>query len=131
MCLREHQQPPLVCRSILDALWTELEDTVVYDDYVADYLQIWESRYDRLATAVRDADISAALDAVLSVKSSASMVGAARLATLAAEVEQSIRSERLAGVIPLLSTLATCGRSTLEELRAIPPGRHVGLRAGG
>ena len=85
--------------------------------FARDYAQMWEQRYDSLASALDRGDEAAALDAVLSVKTSSSMVGGLRLAQLAADVELLIRSGNLAEAAGQLREVADRGRETVEELQ--------------
>src|SRR6478736_6174903 len=76
-----------------------------------------DQRYDALATALDRRDQAAALDAVLSLKTSSSMVGGLRLAELAAELEEVIRSGSLSQAASRLGDVAARGNETVDELQ--------------
>ena len=57
------------------------------------------------------------MDAALSLKNSALMVGATRLAKLAIEVQRLVKNGDLAGVQQLLPAVARAGALTVNELK--------------
>ncbi|QCO97169.1 Hpt domain-containing protein [Arthrobacter sp. 24S4-2] len=78
--------------SVLQTLRCELEPDAEYCTvFVNSYIQQLPRRLDRLRLAVETMDMDAAMDAVLSVKTSSMMVGAAYLSTLADELETILR----------------------------------------
>lgn len=117
MAGQEYPDLPLVARDILDALHDELADPQLYRLYVGQYLAMWPNRYQRLVSALQAENNEALMDAVLSVKTSAGMLGALRLVRLAREVEDEVRSQRMYRVRVLLPELELCGRLTSEQLR--------------
>lgn len=108
---------PLVSGDIFNRLQEDLEDTEIARRYLLDYLQMWEDRYVRLSAAVDAGNIEAAMDAVLSVRTSARMIGALRLTILATRIEQYLAAGNTQGAALLLNELEVCGRLTMEELR--------------
>jgi hypothetical protein len=85
--------PPLLDRSVLDRLGKELDDdgggyTRIF---VANFIICLPGRIDRLRLALTTGDLEAAVDAVLSLKTSSQMVGAERLAVLAMALETEVR----------------------------------------
>lgn len=84
---------PLVDQRVLRRLRAELGSDADYTDtFVSNYLNQLPLRISRLHTALCSADSHAAMDAVLSLKTSSRMVGAACLGALAAELETLLRS---------------------------------------
>ncbi|OUE07743.1 hypothetical protein CMsap09_02245 [Clavibacter michiganensis] len=67
---------------------------------------------------MRSGDRQAALDACLSVKSSAAMVGALRLSGLAGLLERAIRAADQAGSRALLPELAEVGERSMDAMRS-------------
>lgn len=107
---------PLVSREVLDVLQEGVGAPEVYREYVGRYLAMWPGRYQRLVSALGSGDEEALMDAVLSVKTSAGMLGALRLARLVLDMEDAVR-ERIGGVRARLDELELCGRLTMEQLR--------------
>lgn len=117
MAGQDYRDFPLITREVLDILRDEIAAPEVYGEYVGRSLAMWPSRYRRLASALNSGDEEALMDAVLSVKTSAGMMGALRLARLAAEMEDAVRERRMSVVRALLDELENCGRLTMEQLR--------------
>lgn len=117
MAGQESRDLPLVAREILDALHDELAAPELYRAYVGRYLEMWPGRYRRLVSAVDAEDDEALVDAVLSVKTSAGMLGALRLEQLALDMEDAVRKRRMDRVRALLAELELCGQLTTEQLR--------------
>ena len=84
--------------------------------FVVDYVRLWDSRYSRLVSALHNTDFAAAMDVVLSIKTASQMAGAERLAKLAAEAQDLVRSQDHAGLVALLEPLEQCGQATMHEL---------------
>lgn len=57
------------------------------------------------------------MDAVLSVKTSAGMLGALRLEQLALKMEDAVRKQRMDKVRVLLTEMEICGQLTMVQLR--------------
>lgn len=108
------KQLPLIDLGVLRDLEQQVGDPSVAQSFVRDFIRIWDHRYTRLAQAVEAGDMEARMDAVLSVKASSSMAGAARLAHLAAGFELLIRDGDLT-VAALLPGIRTCGEETIKE----------------
>lgn len=85
--------------------------------FARDYAKMWDRRYLSLASALERRDEAAALDAVLSVKTSSAMVGGLRLAQLAGELETAIRAGDLEHAQSLLGDVAERGGETMDELQ--------------
>ena len=108
---------PLVDPSALQDLGEQVNSAAVAKGFARDYAQMWDHRYESLSTALDRHDEAAALDAVLSLKTSSSMVGGVRLAELAAELEDLIRAGRLEEAVPRLDEVAARGSETVDELQ--------------
>ena len=85
--------------------------------FVADYIRLWDSRYSRLVSALHTTDFPAAMDVVLSIKAASQMAGAERLARLAADAQALVRKQDRSGLAALLEPLEQCGQETMDELR--------------
>lgn len=120
MAGEDYRDFPLIAREVLDVLEDEIAAPGIYTEYVRQYLAIWPDRYRRLVSALNSGDEDALLDAVLSVKTSAGMMGALRLARLASALEDAVRERRLGEVRAFLDELEDCGRLTMEQLRQEP-----------
>lgn len=116
----------LVDRSVLDRLGKELDDdgegyTRIF---VANFITCLPGRIERLRLALTTGDLEAAVDAVLSLKTSSQMVGAERLASLAMDLETEVRGKasrsdmmalpKLAAAF--LGPIARCGSQTVHIL---------------
>ncbi|QDY90405.1 Hpt domain-containing protein [Arthrobacter sp. UKPF54-2] len=108
---------PLVDPAALQDLGEQLNSAAVAKGFARDYAQMWDRRYEALATALDRRDQAAALDAALSLKTSSSMVGGLRLAELAADLEEAIRSGHLAEAASRLDDVAARGSETVDELQ--------------
>ncbi|MGO4120051.1 Hpt domain-containing protein [Arthrobacter sp. YAF16] len=108
---------PLVDPAALQDLGEQLNSAAVAKGFARDYAEMWDQRYDSLAGALERRDQAAALDAVLSLKTSSSMVGGLRLAELAGELEESIRGGDLGRAASLLDDVAARGSETVDELQ--------------
>lgn len=128
----------LVDRSVLDRLGKELDDdgegyTRIF---VANFITCLPGRIERLRLALTTGDLEAAVDAVLSLKTSSQMVGAERLAGLAMDLETEVRGEasrsdmmalpKLAAAF--LSPIARCGSQTVHILDQWARAGSVNLR---
>ncbi|WP_414171472.1 Hpt domain-containing protein [Clavibacter tessellarius] len=82
------------------------------------YVDLWPSRWERLAAAVTAGDRDAALDACLSVKSSAAMVGALRLSAAAAQLESAIRGGHGEAARFLLAGIGETGERSMDAMRS-------------
>ncbi len=109
--------PPLVDPAALQDLGVQLDDPGVAKDFARDYTKMWQQRYRSLASALAGSDEVAALDAVLSLKTSSEMVGGIRLARLAAELEQAVLGGDMGRARSLLGEVAERGSETVDELQ--------------
>lgn len=95
----------------------QLDNPRIARDFARDFVRLWEARHQALATAVERGDVSAALDAVLSLRTSSAMLGGSRLAVQATRVEEHIYNGDLVRARPLLHDLEECGARTVQELK--------------
>ena len=108
---------PLVDPAALQELGVQLESPAVAKGFARDYAKMWDQRYGVLSSAVVRCDQAAALDAVLSLKTSSAMVGGTRLAQLAGEVESALRDGDMDQAQSLLPAVAERGSETVDELQ--------------
>lgn len=108
---------PLLDDQALHDLEQQLEDSTAARSFARDFISIWDERYAKLSTAVLGGYQTASLDAVLSVKIASAMVGAARLAKHAQDLEEAIRRGAMADAVDALPNLELCGRCTVNQLR--------------
>lgn len=116
--MSKNKRPPLVDQKVLHRLEEEFEDPGPARSFVRDFIAFWDERYLRLAEAVRQNDAPATFDALLSVRIASSMIGAARLASLAAELESSLKRGNLDAVAEGLPQVEECGAATIKKLIA-------------
>jgi histidine phosphotransfer protein HptB len=125
----DNSSQPFVDLAVLETLRSELEpDSGYCKVFVNSYIQQLPRRLARLRRAVEAMDLDAAMDAVLSLKTSSRMVGAAHLGTLADELESILRRSA-AGPWPertqpdglqlaLLESMDACAGHTVAGLSA-------------
>lgn len=109
--------PPLVDPTALRELGSQLDSPAVAKGFARDYANLWDRRYHSLETSLDNGDEAAALDAVLSLKTSSAMVGGVRLAGLARELEDAIRVRDADLARSLLQEVAESGNETVDELQ--------------
>ncbi len=111
---------PLLDTTVLDRLRDELGDDGVWTAFAQNFLALLPDRTERLRATLTTGDLSGALDAVLSLRTSSQMVGAKRLGDLAFDLERSLRLDARAEpgtVLPRLAVahlrpLIKCERQT-------------------
>jgi HPt (histidine-containing phosphotransfer) domain-containing protein len=108
---------PLVDPAALQELGEQVNSAALAKGFARDFSQMWQQRYGSLAGALDRHEQGAALDAVLSLKTSSSMVGGLRLAGLAGELEEAIRRGDLEHAASRLPEVAARGRETVAELQ--------------
>ena len=109
--------PPLVDPAALQELGSQLDSTAVAEGFARDYSNMWGQRYRSLALSIESGDEAAAIDAVLSLRTSSAMVGGVRLAMLAEELEKAIRLRDDDLARSLLREVAESGNETVDELQ--------------
>jgi hypothetical protein len=108
---------PLVDASILEDLEEELNGSELAVRFARDYAAMWDLRYTRLAAAVQSQDRAAALDAIISLKITSTMIGGLRLARLAETLETVIRQGDFGRGRALMERVADNGDRTVQELQ--------------
>ncbi|WP_240987091.1 Hpt domain-containing protein [Arthrobacter sp. Soil736] len=103
--------------AVLDELAEQLQSPDIAHRFARDYAALWEQRQRRLTSAVEGQDHAAALDAVISLKTSSAMVGGRHLAFLAGKLQAHIQAGDLHSGQALLLAVADSGRATVHELR--------------
>ncbi|WP_427174681.1 Hpt domain-containing protein [Arthrobacter sp. 92] len=108
---------PLMDPRVLADLELKVGGPVVAQRFARDYAEMWEDRYRRLADAFKASDRDTALEAVISLKTSAAMIGGLRLARLAEDLEHIIRNGELSDGHQLVAMVADRGIRTVQELQ--------------
>ncbi|MFQ4150483.1 hypothetical protein AAGW05_17660 [Arthrobacter sp. LAPM80] len=108
---------PLVCSETLH----ELEDSlfgeqILCRNFICRYIDMWPGRFERIHDAVAAKHYEDAMDAVLSLRSSSMMVGAARLGDLTTEIIGLLDGGRPAAAATKLTALRLCGNQTTNQL---------------
>jgi hypothetical protein len=111
---------PLVSDAVLDKLSTDLNDHdgSMRRRFISNYVELWEHRYGRISVAILARDAEGAMDAILSLKISSSMVGAERLGQLAEHLQGLIHNQLFDSAARLLDELGSCGTLTTVQLRS-------------
>lgn len=116
--------------AVLDpATFQELSDSIGSPadalSFLGEYLSMLPGRVTRISNALKDCDAAAAMDAVLSLKISSTMAGAADVARTCRLIENLIRSGPLDRAVTeaphltrLCQELTVAGPELLKELRA-------------
>ena len=108
---------PLLDLSVLHRLEDELGDPGRARTCAHEYLNVGDKRIQYLMRSVEHNDPDAAMDAVLSMRNSSFMVGASRLAQLAAELQHVIQNGDLASAHEQAEELAEIGQATIEAIQ--------------
>lgn len=108
---------PLLDPAALEALTEDLGVPGMSLQFARDYAAMWGQRQARLRESVQQADLDAALDAVISLKVTSAMVGGSRLAYLAQALEAALREGDLQQAPTLLSLIVLHGQETMAELQ--------------
>jgi HPt (histidine-containing phosphotransfer) domain-containing protein len=109
---------PLVDATILEDLEDEVNGSELVLRFARDYAAMWDKRYSRLALAVQNQDRASALDAIISLKITSTMVGGLRLARLAELLESVIRQGDFGQGQAMMERVADNGDRTVSELQA-------------
>ncbi|APX04584.1 hypothetical protein BWQ92_16685 [Arthrobacter sp. QXT-31] len=114
---------PVLDLDVLRELEEDMGSTGIAHNFARDYIKIWNKRRTYLEASIADDDADAAMDAVLSLKNSALMVGASRLAQLAVNLERLVKNGDLSAVRRLLPFVALTGEQTVCGLKQgyLPP----------
>jgi hypothetical protein len=109
---------PLVDLTVLSSLELQLNDPCPARAFARDYVLGFGDRYLRLTSSIGNADLPAALDVALSLRSSSTMVGATRLSAMAASIESAVITADLEAARRVLSEIERCGLDTIRELES-------------
>ncbi|MHA7240247.1 hypothetical protein [Arthrobacter sp. TMS1-12-1] len=109
---------PLVDPTVLADMVRDFSDPAVVARFAQDFCATLEGKIERLESRLRDGDAPGAEDAVLSVTTSALMVGAVRLHHAARATHRLIGAADIEGARRTLALLHACAAGTLRELRA-------------
>jgi HPt (histidine-containing phosphotransfer) domain-containing protein len=109
---------PLVDLTVLSALEQQLNDPGPAKAFAQDYVTGFGDRYLRLTSSIGNADLPAALDAALSLRSSSTMVGATRLSAMAARFESAVITADLETARRVLPEIERCGLDTISDLES-------------
>lgn len=108
---------PLLSFGTFEALREEVDGSPAFDGFIDRYMSLWPVRHSRLVDACHNHDHEAAMDAILSIRSSAQMIGALRLAAHTLESESVLRSRESRTGKTMLTALDACGQATMIQLR--------------
>lgn len=108
---------PLLDLAVFQLLEDQLDNPLIARSFASDFAKLWTLRYEVLAGAVERGDTAGAMEAILSLKTSSTMVGGVRLALLAGQFEDRIRNGDLKDADTLLAAVAECGHATVRELQ--------------
>lgn len=110
------QGAPFIDLAVLHELEQQINDRSTVLAFVHDFVDLWESRYGRLVQSLKVSDPDAALDALLSIKTSSAMAGALRLSQEAKALEDTVKSGDHRAANGALPNLQACGQQTVREL---------------
>lgn len=109
---------PLVCVDTLVSLQESLDgEKSLCRNFVSRYVEMWPGRFDRIHAALTSGDNEAALDSVLSLRSSSLMVGAAELGELSTDLFHLLECRSHSAALKKLPRLQSCGNQTASQLR--------------
>ncbi|BBE24009.1 hypothetical protein MN0502_28920 [Arthrobacter sp. MN05-02] len=115
---------PLLDLDVLRDMERDFPDTFVVERFARDFSETLEGKIDRLETWLQDGDPIAAQDAVLSVTTSAAMVGAMRLKHAALATQRFLAAGDLGAARRSVALLRGCATDTVRELLETYLGRH-------
>lgn len=107
---------PLVDPSVLGDMARDFSDPAVVLRFARDFSATLEGKLERLELRIGAGDATGAEDAVLSVTTSAMMVGAVRLNRVAGAIHRMITAGDLDGARRAVALLRACAADTLREL---------------
>ena len=103
-------------RDVTYALLNTVGDEERRGRFVHDFINLWETRSQRLMKALGSGDWEDADVVCLSIRSSSTMLGAWPLEAIAGMVHSAVKAEDLAGSMAHLARLHEVGARTCEEL---------------
>lgn len=111
----QRQQLPIVDSEVLTELEEDTGITVAHR-FVSDYISMWTRRMDAVSQSLAHNDSGSTKEALMSVRSSALMVGARRLADVALTMEVQAANGNLAAVRQSLPVLVNTAELTVRAL---------------
>lgn len=108
---------PLLDPAVLRDMQRDFSDPAAVQRFARDFCADLPGKIDRLDLRLAEEDAVAAEDAVLSVTTSAAMVGALRLGQAGRATLRLIATGNLAGARRTVSLLRACADDTLRELQ--------------
>lgn len=108
----------VVCSQTLDKLVEDLGREYT-SRFVVQFCSMWPTRLERLIEAACSANSAAGQDAALSLKSSASMAGAAKLAELAGSLHHAFRDMLYERQCELIKQIREVGRNSIQMLTTL------------
>ena len=87
--------------------------------FVLDFINLWETRSQRLMNALGNHDVGDADVVLLSIRSSSTMLGAWPLEAIAGMVHAAVKKADLGASLGHLARLREVGAETCRELRAL------------
>ncbi|WP_140395042.1 hypothetical protein [Arthrobacter sedimenti] len=114
---------PLLDPAVLRDMERDFPGTSVVERFARDFAETLVGKLDRLEFRVAEGDPTRAEDAVLSVTTSAAMVGATRLTHAAIATQRLIAADDLEGAQRSVALLRACAADTICELQETYPRR--------
>ncbi|AXH35185.1 hypothetical protein DVJ78_07010 [Humibacter sp. BT305] len=102
-------------RSLLNTIAT---DGPARERFIHDFINLWETRSQRLMKALGSRDFEDADVVCLSIRSSSTMLGAWTLEAIAGMVHTAVKQQDIAGCMSHLARLHEVGQHTCAELVA-------------
>ncbi|MDN4610339.1 hypothetical protein [Arthrobacter burdickii] len=114
---------PLLDPAVLRDMERDFPGTSVVERFARDFAETLVGKLNRLDLRFGEGDAPRAEDAVLSVTTSAAMVGATRLTHAAIATQRLIAADDLEAAQRSVALLRACASDTIRELQEIYPGR--------
>lgn len=117
---------PLFDPSVLDDMRADFSDSAVVGQFARDFCASLEGKIDRLERRMQAGDTTGAVDGVVSVSTSAAMVGAVRLTQVALGIQRLMAEDKPDDARHSLALLRACATDTVAEIRrAVPEARSA------
>lgn len=108
---------PILDPGVLTELEEQVDEPSLVLSFVRDFLEATGVRFRKLESAIAIQNLDATVDAVLGIKTTSMMVGAASLAQMAAECEAFVRNGDFDAASASLPGVRACVDRTIAELR--------------
>lgn len=110
----------LLDSSVLSALLDDLGgDTCSLTSFITDFVSLWDTRAQRLTDAVAAQSVDSAHIVLLSIRSSAHMIGANVLEVSATAMLDALHRSGIAACVPSVGALIDDGEGTCRALAAV------------